>query len=139
MPDCVEPGETILLQYGPRCINLPSPHDSQQVKVTNVRDLTIGYEESTPDHKPVSNISCTVYITVPVLVCWANKISASHFSFTMQVTVENLVNLTIHQSFCNYPFLFIILPNQFVKFYAWSICQIRLTFALYSILVLSIC
>jgi len=45
----------IFSQYGPRCINLPAPHDGQQVKVTNIRDLTIGYDESTPDHVPVSS------------------------------------------------------------------------------------
>ena len=43
------------LQYGPRCIDLPAPHEGQQVKVVNIRDLTIGYDESTPDHIPVSD------------------------------------------------------------------------------------
>ena len=43
------------LQYGPRCIDLPAPHEGQQVKVVNIRDLTVGYDESTPDHIPVSD------------------------------------------------------------------------------------
>ncbi|XP_065886338.1 phosphopentomutase-like [Dysidea avara] len=37
------------VKYGPRCITLPGDHE---VKVTNVRDLTVGYDESTPDKQP---------------------------------------------------------------------------------------
>ena len=45
-------------QYGPRCITLPAPHGGHDVKVVNVRDLTVGYDESTPDKLPVSVIVC---------------------------------------------------------------------------------
>lgn len=58
------------LQYGPRCITLPAPHGDHEVKVTNVRDLTIGYDESTSDQKPVS-----VSVVQFVFVCKSQYVS----------------------------------------------------------------